>query len=255
MPVSLRAGAVPRCSWVAALASGPPAREDAAVELPEVVVFDVNETLSDLRPLGDRFAQVGAPAGLGATWFASVLRDGFALTAAGGTAPFAEIGRALLLSLFHDEPGVDDPEGAADHVLAGFGELAVHPDVVPGVRALADAGLRLVTLSNGAAEVAERLLAPAGVRDLFEHVLSVQPSGAWKPSPVAYAEVTKATGVPLERMLLVAVHAWDVDGAHRAGMRTAWVDRQGAPYPPHFSPAGLTVAGIDDLASRLAAGG
>ena len=40
---------------------------------PQVVVFDVNETLSDMAPLERRFEQVGAPAHLRATWFASVL--------------------------------------------------------------------------------------------------------------------------------------------------------------------------------------
>ena len=223
------------------------------MERPEVVVFDVNETLSDLRPLAERFSEVGAPAALVPTWFAGVLRDGFALTAVGATAPFAQIGRALLLSLFHAEPGVADPPAAAERVLAAFGELDVHPDVVPGVRALARAGVRMVTLSNGAAEVAEGLLTRAGLRGLVEHVLSVQPSGAWKPSARAYAEAGRATGVPLERMLLAAVHPWDVEGAGRAGMRTAWVDRLGgSPYPPHFSAADLTVRGVDDLAARLA---
>lgn len=41
----------------------------------------------------------------------------------------------------------------------------VHPDVAAGVRALAAAGLRLVTLSNGAVGVAEGLLGRAGVRE------------------------------------------------------------------------------------------
>ena len=38
---------------------------------PAVVVFDVNETLSDLSPLAARFVEVGAPASLAALWFAS----------------------------------------------------------------------------------------------------------------------------------------------------------------------------------------
>ncbi len=49
---------------------------------PSVIVFDVNETLSDMAPLAARFADVGAPDLLAKVWFASVLRDGFALAAA-----------------------------------------------------------------------------------------------------------------------------------------------------------------------------
>ena len=48
-----------------------------------VVVFDVNETLSDMAPLAQRFADLGAPPHLARLWFASLLRDAFARTAAG----------------------------------------------------------------------------------------------------------------------------------------------------------------------------
>ena len=51
-----------------------------------VVVFDVNQTLSDLAPMARRFADVGAPEHLAKLWFATLLRDGFALTARRGAA-------------------------------------------------------------------------------------------------------------------------------------------------------------------------
>jgi 2-haloacid dehalogenase len=43
---------------------------------PSVVVFDVNETLSDMGPLAARFAAVGAPKHLAKLWFAALLRGG-----------------------------------------------------------------------------------------------------------------------------------------------------------------------------------
>ena len=55
---------------------------------PSVIVFDVNETLSDMAPLAGRFAEVGAPELLARTWFAALLRDGFALAASGGKEPY-----------------------------------------------------------------------------------------------------------------------------------------------------------------------
>ncbi len=64
----------------------------------EVVVFDVNETLSDLTPLATRFTDVGAPAALAPllvrVWFASVLREGFALAVTGEQAGFADHARS-----------------------------------------------------------------------------------------------------------------------------------------------------------------
>jgi 2-haloacid dehalogenase len=222
------------------------------MDRPAVVVFDVNETLSDLHPLADRFADVGAPRHLAPTWFAGVLRDGFALTAVGDRADFAEIGRGVLRPLLDGVPLDRDPDAAVEHVLTGFLALPVHPDVPDGVRAMAGDGLRLVTLSNGSAAVAEALLGSAGLREAFERLLSVQEAGVWKPVAAAYAFAARECGVAPEQMLLVAVHPWDVHGAHRAGLRTAWVDRAGSgAYPGHFDPPDLVVRGIDELAREL----
>jgi 2-haloacid dehalogenase len=73
---------------------------------PAVIALDVNETLSDLEPLSSRFEAVGAPRHLRATWFASTLRDGFALTAAGGYADFEQVAHAALRSILRGEPGL-----------------------------------------------------------------------------------------------------------------------------------------------------
>ena len=148
---------------------------------PSVIVFDVNETLSDMSPMAGRFTDVGAPAHLAKTWFATLLRDGFALTAADASRPFAELGADALRTVLH---GVDldrDVDAAADHVMTGFAELTVHPDVPDGIRALRASGRRLVTLTNGSTTVSERLLGGAGIREEFEALLSVEDAGAWKP--------------------------------------------------------------------------
>ena len=119
---------------------------------PTVIAFDVNETLSDLSPLGARFLEVGASASAAPLWFASVLRDGFALTAAGENPPFAGVARELLLSQLVGGAQLNRPvEEAARHVMDGFASLELHPDVASGVDRLHEDGFRLVTLSNGAA--------------------------------------------------------------------------------------------------------
>lgn len=217
----------------------------------QVVVFDVNETLSDMRPLAERFSDVGAPGHLAKTWFASVLRDGFGLTAAGAPEPFSTIAPAVLRGVLL-QAGVDDVEAGVEHVMAGFSELSVHEDVPDGVRALRRAGLTLVTLSNGAASVAEGLLTRAGLREEFAHLLSVDQAGAWKPARAAYEHAVRTCGVAPEQMVLVAVHPWDTDGAARAGLRAAYVDRSGAPYPSHLRAPDVTVTSLPDLAAQLA---
>ena len=223
------------------------------VSAPSVIVFDVNETLSDLEPMARRFADIGLPAAVAATWFAQVLRDGFALAAAGSSAAFATIADGVLRTMFVNHPPDRDADAAVAHVLEGFSSLHVHPDVPSGVRSLAASGLRLVTLTNGATSVAEALLTNAGVRDQFKRLLSVEDAGHWKPAPEPYAYAARECDVPPAEMLLVAVHPWDIDGAARAGLQTAWIDRSGtAPYPPYLTKPDITVSGVDDLAHKLA---
>jgi 2-haloacid dehalogenase len=215
----------------------------------DVIVFDVNETLSDMAPLGAVFAAVGAPEHLAATWFAGILRDGFAITAAGGNTAFAQIAQDSLGRLLAAE-GVASVEETTGRVMEALQSLEVHSDVVPGIDALA-AVADLVTLSNGATTVAESLLGRAGVREQFTRLFSVEDAPAWKPGRTAYEYAATRCGTELGRMLLVAVHPWDIHGAHAAGMATAWLNRTGAAYPSYFTAPDHEVADLTELAARL----
>jgi 2-haloacid dehalogenase len=222
---------------------------------PRLVILDVNETLSDMSPMADALTSVGAPPGSAGLWFAATLRDGFALTAAGADPVFMEVATDALRAVLgpHVE-GLEKQEDAVGSVMAAFGSLQVHGDVPDALRDLADAGVRLVTLSNGASTVAEGLLARAGLSDLLEALLSVEDAGAWKPDHRAYDYALQSTGVAAKEAMLVAAHPWDVDGAARAGLRTAWINRGGVSYPRSFRPADVEVPTLADLPMALTAG-
>lgn len=216
-----------------------------------VIVFDVNETLSDMSPMADRFADVGAPTSLAKEWFAGVLRDGFALAAAGDSGAFAVIGAESLHGLLGALPLTRGLEDAVDHIMGGLRELGVHPDVVPGVRALTAAGFRLVTLTNGSTLLAETLFTDAGIRTEFEQLLSVENAPGWKPMRSAYDYAAHECRVETAQMLLVAVHPWDIHGASRAGLHTAWLNRGPLPYPGYFAAPEHTIPALTDLAGIL----
>lgn len=221
---------------------------------PSVLVFDVNETLSDLTPLRSRFADVGAPVELMPTWFAGVLRDGFALTAAGAYAEFSAVALDVLRNLLPAVPRWSgDVEDAAQHILDGFSHLDVHPDVPDGVRALSGAGFRLVTMTNGNSALTERLLGQAGLRDCFETLLDVRGPRCWKPAPAAYRYAVEQVGVRPDEAVLVAVHPWDVDGALRAGLSGAWLRRGAAAYPRTMSEPTYSAQDLRELAEVLTA--
>lgn len=215
------------------------------------IVFDVNETLSNMDSMDKQFAAVGAPEHLAKLWFATLLRDGFALTVSGQNPSFTAIGSGVLRDLL---TGVDlnlALEPAIERIMTGLGNLELHPDVSAGVRALSAAGFQLATLSNGSSEIAKRLLGEAGIRDHFKMVLSVQDAPAWKPDPAAYRYAAQAHGINPANLLLVAVHPWDIHGAACAGLRTAWLNRSKVDYPDHFDAPDFTVSNLAELLVAL----
>lgn len=218
-----------------------------------VIVFDVNETLSDMYPMGERFSEIRAPAELAKLWFATLLRDGFALTASGDNGSFADIGadalRGLLTGVRLNRP----LDAAVEHVMGGLTGLGVHQDVPDGIRALAAAGFRLITLSNGSAQIAAKLLSDAGIRDKFQLLLSAEDAAAWKPARASYEYAAVACEADPADMVLVAVHPWDIHGAARAGLRTAWLNRARESYPGYFQAPEFTITALTELPTALAA--
>lgn len=73
-------------------------------------------------------------------------------------------------------------------------------------------------------QIAGKLFSDAGIRDESESLLSVEDAPAWKPARGSYQNAAASTGTDPGSMLLVAVHPWDIHGAARAGLRTAWLN-------------------------------
>lgn len=204
------------------MVTGVPDRTDR-VRGAEVFCLDVNETLADLRPLGARLSAVGATEGTLALWFARTLRDGMAVTLAGGHASFRSVAAGTLRETLGG--ALDDAD--VDEVLAGFPALPLHRDVAAGLRALRASGRRLVALTNGSTDVTRAILAGGGVDDLVEDVLSVDAVGRWKPHPDVYRHAARTLGVPTERLAMVASHPW-TSPVRRAPAwpRCSWTGRQ-----------------------------
>jgi 2-haloacid dehalogenase len=212
---------------------------------PEVVAFDVNETLLDLAPVRAALIEAGEPDTLLPTVFARTLLTGIAGAAVGSWFPFRDAFDAALAQA--------SDLGAVDRatVLAGFGELAPHPDVEPALRRLVEAGIRVVTLTHGSPGVAEAGLERGGVTPLVERSLSSEAIRAWKPAREVYLWAAGTCDVVPDRMALVAAHGWDVLGAQRAGLTGAWFPRSERVYPsvyevPHVTATDLAGA-VDAL--------
>lgn len=214
---------------------------------PVAVAFDVIETLMPLAPLQERLAAAGQPPDLLELWFTQTLRDGMALSAAGDYVPFRDVAVAALHTLTSDR--LSDEE--AGQVLAGFESLPPHPDVLPALKRLAAAGVRMATLTNGSAQVVESFAERAGLEPYLDKVITTAEVLRWKPPPIVYRYAAESLGVPPGRLALVAAHAWDCHGAKRAGLVTGWVSRLETRYPPVFAAPDVTGRTLVEVADGL----
>lgn len=221
---------------------------------PSVVALDVVETVFSLDRLTERFKQVGLAQADLPLFFAQMLRDAFALEASAVYKPFREVASANLAVAMATR-GIEADQGMIETVIKGFGELSAHPDVRPAIEQLRDAGIRVIALSNGAAETTHKLLAQSDLSELVEVVVSVDEVRHWKPNREVYLHACRRAGVTLDRAILVAAHAWDVQGAKQAGMRAGWVRRKDKSFHAAMSQPDFQGNSLVEVANAILAVG
>ncbi|MGH2603495.1 MAG: haloacid dehalogenase type II, partial [Dehalococcoidia bacterium] len=153
--------------------------------MPRVIVFDVNETLLDLRSLDPIFATAFGDAAARRDWFGQVLQSAMTVTLTGRYADFSEVGAAAL-AMVAARRQVELTETMRAAVRDGMRQLPPHPEVPAALDRLRGAGFRLATLTNNPAPVVEAQLTNAGLRDFFEQVHSVDAVRRFKPAPEPY---------------------------------------------------------------------
>jgi 2-haloacid dehalogenase len=215
-----------------------------------VLVFDVNETLLDLRALDPHFQRVFGDAAVRVEWFQTMLQSAFLTTITGPYKPFGEHFRAALAitALRRGLRVKPDDERA---ILAGVRMLPPYPDVRPALERLRSAGFRLAALTNSTTEVEEAQLRSAKLADLFEKALSADSARRLKPAAEAYLNASKELGVAPAEIRMVAAHAWDVYGAMRAGCVAAFVERPGALWNPLLERPDIVGPDLGEIAERI----
>jgi 2-haloacid dehalogenase len=234
------------------LAAAPDKEASAMKKRPAVAVFDVVETLFSLEPLGQRLQDAGLPAHALDAWYTRLIRDGMALDASGVYQPFRAVARAAL-EVLCAEHHLKRTDEQLDGILAGFAELPAFPDVKPAFQLLRDAKVRVVALTNGNAELTAKLLQRNGLAELVERVISIDEVKHWKPRREVYLHAAQVLKVRPEQLAMTAVHIWDIHGAARAGLTTAWVSRREKHMNRLLGPADVSGAALDEAAKKLLA--
>lgn len=215
----------------------------------QVIAFDVNETLLDLRALESRFDELFGNPALRSQWFSLMLQLSFVGGLTGDYVDFSTAQRAALRMLGERE-GVPLSDAAVDDTVERMTALPAHPEVPAALAKIAATGLHVVALTNSPQAVAEAQLRYAGIAEHFERVMSADSVRSLKPAPAPYHMVAGEFGVDPGEVRLVAAHSWDVSGALSAGCKAAFVARPGmvvSPLGPRPDIVGADIAAVVDL--------
>ena len=165
-----------------------------------------------------------------------------------GHTPYREIGHRAVSHVM-DRSQISYTQDEVRWLVSEIEKLKPFPDVIAALETLREAGLKLAILSNGDRD----MLKAAGpyIGFDFDHVISVQDAGYFKPHWKTYAKAEELVGLDRSACLFVANHAFDCIGAKSYGMRAAFIDRRKRPFGETPHTPDLIASDFAELASTL----
>ena len=157
--------------------------------------------------------------------------------------PFWELTR---LSLEHtlDRLKLDRTSRQVEKLLQQYAHLTPFKENLAVLKKIKSMGLTTAILSTGSMDMLTSAVKSAGMQDVLDHIISVDPIRLFKTSPESYGLVQQTIAVNKDEVLFVSSNSWDALGATWFGFTTHWVNRQGLPFEalspqPHFSGSDL----------------
>ncbi|CAH6384922.1 haloacid dehalogenase type II [Pantoea agglomerans] len=190
------------------------------------IVFDVNETLLDIEVLNPFFHRNFGDERIMRQWFSELIIYSQSLTLSGRYTPFGQLAIAVL-RMVADIRSVTLAATTVEEFRRLMATLPPHPDVIPALEILKEAGFHMISLTNSSAQEGRNVLEKSGLTHYFEHQFSVEESKRFKPAPEVYRNVCHALGVDASSLRLVAAHTWDIIGAMASGWKGTLVTRTG----------------------------
>ena len=153
--------------------------------------------------------------------------------------PFWELTR-LSLEYTLDRLKLERGSGQVEKLMQQYAHLTPFPENLAALQKIKGMGLTTAILSNGSEDMLTSAVNSVGMKEVLDHVISVDPIRLFKTSPESYGLVQQSILVNKDEVLFVSSNAWDVLGATWFGFTTHWVNRQGLPFEalepkPHFS--------------------
>ena len=156
----------------------------------------------------------------------------------------------LSLEYTLDRLRLDRSSDQVNKLMEQYARLRAFPENLAVLQKIKGMGLTTAILSNGSPEMLHTAVASAGMTDLIDHVISVDPIRLFKTSPEAYGLVHQTIPAEKQDILFVSSNGWDALGATWFGFTTLWVNRQQLPFEaigPHPSYTGHDLTRVLDV--------
>lgn len=216
----------------------------------KAVFFDMNETLLNLSLLKAQFDKHFDNEHVLKYWFTKLLHSSTIMGIMNEYRNFGELAAAALENLFYENNKFLSAETKAD-ILGEFRQLPTYEDVVPALDLLRKSNIRVVAVSNSSLAMIREQLTNAGIIDKFDSYYSVDSVEKYKPFKDIYQYSARQEGLNMENIVMVATHDWDLFGAKKAGLKTAYIKRKEGLYHPYYLQADFQDSSMAGLIQQI----
>ena len=216
----------------------------------KAVFFDMNETLLNLSLLKEQFDKHFDDTYALKYWFTNLLHSSCIMGMMGEYRNFGDLAEVALENLFF-ESNKQLIDKVKTDILGEFRKLPAYNDVRPALTLLRDKDIRVIAVSNSSSAMIKEQLTNAGIIDLFDSYYSVDDVKKYKPFKDIYQSAANHEGLRTEDIVMVATHDWDLFGAKKAGLTTAYIKRKEVIYHPFYLQADFEDSDLSDLMIQL----
>tara|TARA_X000001036_G_scaffold15882_1_gene13290 strand:- start:437 stop:1120 length:684 start_codon:yes stop_codon:yes gene_type:complete len=186
----------------------------------KLAIFDVNQTIFNLKEIEKRFKKNKIDPNLVDKWFNNVLKEGFSLSSTNSFFSFKDIAINELKRIVKKEK---KNLKIVNYLFDGFKSLNANPKIKESFIKLNQNNIKVITLTNGPKENCLSLLKKNKLSDHIHECFSIEEIKTWKPDPKVYLYVSKKLNINPKNIIMIAAHGWDIFGAKSTGMKTGYI--------------------------------
>ncbi|UAL47626.1 haloacid dehalogenase type II [Sutcliffiella horikoshii] len=215
-------------------------------------VFDVYGTLFDVHSVKEKADELfdGKGTEISEIWRRKQLEYSFLRQLMGNYETFSDVTKDSLKYALK-QLSIPFSNKEVESLLEQYTSLRAYDEVQNVLSTLKEKGKVLAVFSNGSRDMLDPLVEQAGMNEYFQHIISVDDTKQYKPTPASYTGVLKVIGVKREQVLFMSSNGWDISGAKNFGFHTAWINRNHLPQEELGLAPDYTFDSLDGILDLL----